>query len=131
MYNTAMRARLSVMDQDNEQDFLLWIKTMCKNLLKKWKSKKGLASDKFYFRPYIKGNAEFCNTELSDEDDSDDDVACDEVLTTAKEQQGRLLFIHQTALAIEVAFSVWPGTRVLRCHLQNHQIFLASIFYCG
>ena len=59
MYNTAMRARLSVMDQDNVQE-----------LIKKWKSKKGLASDKFYFRPYIKGSAEFRNTEeLSDEDE--------------------------------------------------------------
>ena len=68
MYNAAMRARLSVMDQDNVQE-----------LIKKWKSKKGLASDKFYFRPYIKGSPEFRNTELSDEDDSDDDVACDEL----------------------------------------------------
>ena len=81
-----MRARLSVMDQDNVQE-----------LIKKWKSKKGLASDKFYFHPYIKGIAEFRNTELSDEDDSDDDVACNEVITTAKEQQGRLLLVHQTA----------------------------------
>ena len=47
MYNAAMRARLSVMDQDNVQE-----------LIKKWKSKKGLASDKFYFRPYIKGSPE-------------------------------------------------------------------------
>ena len=86
MYNAAMRARLSVMDQDNVQE-----------LIKKWKSEKGSANDKFYFRPYIKGSAEFRNTELSDEDDSDDDVACDEVITTAKEPQGRLLFVHQTA----------------------------------
>ena len=54
MYNAAMRARLSVMDQDTVQE-----------LIKKWKFEKGSANDKFYFRPYIKGSAEFRNTELS------------------------------------------------------------------
>jgi hypothetical protein len=87
MYNAAMRARLSFMDQDNVQQ-----------LIQKWKDEKGSTNDRFFSRPYIEGSGEFRNTELSDEEDGDDDVALnDEVITTAKEQQGRLLFVHQTA----------------------------------
>ena len=87
MYNMAMRARLSFMDQDNVQQ-----------LTQKWKDEKGSTNDRFSPRPYIEGSGEFRNTEPSDEEDGDDDVALnDEVITTAKEQQGRLLFVHQTA----------------------------------
>lgn len=87
MYNAAMRARLSFMDQDNIE-----------RLIQKWKGEKSSSNDRFYFRPYVEGSGEYKNTELSDEEDSDDDAALnEEVITTAKEQQGRLLFIHQTA----------------------------------
>ena len=41
MYNAAMRARLSFMDQDNME-----------RLIEKWRSEKGSSSDRFYFRPY-------------------------------------------------------------------------------
>jgi hypothetical protein len=55
MYNAAMRARLSFMDQDN-----------IKLLVQKWKNEKKSSNDRFYFRPYIEGSGEYKNTELSD-----------------------------------------------------------------
>lgn len=87
MYNAAMRARLSFMDQDNVT-----------RLVEKWKCEKASSNDRFYFRPYVEGSGEFKNTDLQNEEDSDDDISLnEEVMTTAKEQKGRLLFIHQTA----------------------------------
>ena len=55
MYNAAMRARLSFMDQDN-----------IKLLVQKWKNEKKSSNGRFYFRPYIEGSGEYKNTELSD-----------------------------------------------------------------
>lgn len=88
MYNAAMRARLSCIDQDNVQ-----------KLIEKWKDENKSKNERFSFRPYVEGSAEFRNTDLSNEEDDDDDISFtdDEVVTSAKEQQGRLLFVHQTS----------------------------------
>ena len=85
MYNAAMRARLSFMDQDNIE-----------RLIQKWRNEKSSSNDRFHFRPYIEGSGVYKNTEFTDEENSDDEAAVEEVITTAEKQQERLLFVHQT-----------------------------------
>ena len=48
IYNAAMRARLSFMDEDNIE-----------RLIQKWKNEKTFRNDRFYFRPYVKGSGEY------------------------------------------------------------------------
>lgn len=58
------------------------------------------SGDKFYFRPYKEGSADFPTSTTDDDHDSDDCedmVEDEEIITKSKKQDGRLLFVHQTA----------------------------------
>ena len=71
------------------------------------------------------------NAPLLDDQDSDhdtEDCAGEDVITKARMQEGRLLFVH--SLAIKVAFSIWSGSCFLGCHLQNNQVLVTVILCC-
>ena len=121
MSNATMKSRLSVMDQDNIQ-----------HLINSWKNEKASANDKCFFHPYKEGSGENPeNAPFLDDQDSDhdtEDCAGEEVITKARMQEGRLLFVH--SLAIKVAFSIWSGSCFLGCHLQNNQVLVTVILCC-
>ena len=86
MYSVTMKSRLSVIDQDNVQE-----------MIELWKNETPRVTDKFFFCQYKEGSGE---DSMSEEDGRDSDNSEDEgeeVITKAKRQDGRLLFVHQTA----------------------------------
>ncbi len=86
MYCATIRARLSAMDQDN-----------VKLLGDSWRKER--PQDYFFYRPYTEGSEVELSTACTNEDESGDGTEwCgDEIITKAKKQEGRLLFINQTA----------------------------------
>ncbi len=88
MYNATIKSRLSAIDQDNVEE-----------MISLWKNEERRAGDKFYFRPYNEGSADVPTStdEDHDIDDCEDVIEDEQIVTKAKRQDGRLLFIHQTA----------------------------------
>jgi hypothetical protein len=90
MYNATIRSRLSAMDQDN-----------VRLLVDSWKKEN--TGDNFFYRPYAEGSeakADITSTSVEldqNESDKETDESNDEIITKAVKQEGRLLFIHQTA----------------------------------
>ncbi len=88
MYNATIKSRLSAIDQDNVEE-----------MISLWKNEERRAGDKFYLRPYNEGSADVPTStdEDHDIDDCEDVIEDEQIVTKAKRQDGRLLFIPQTA----------------------------------
>ncbi len=90
MYNATIRSRLSAMGQDN-----------VRLLVDSWKKEN--TGDNFFYRLYAEGSeakADITSTSVEldqNESDKETDESNDEIITKAVKQEGRLLFIHQTA----------------------------------
>ena len=81
MYNATIKSRLSMIDQDNVQQ-----------LADKWREQH--PNDKFYYRQYKEGSVESVPNGIdSDVEEGGEDN--EDIITKAKKQKERLLFIHQ------------------------------------
>ncbi|CAB3999988.1 Calcium-responsive transcription factor [Paramuricea clavata] len=92
MYNATIKSRLSMMDQDNVQQ-----------LADKWREQH--PNDKFYYRQYKEGSVESVPNSIdSDVEEGGEDN--EDIVTKAKKQKERLLFIHQAE---------WQSRLLLQC----------------
>ena len=73
MYNATINSRLSAIDQDNVEE-----------MIRQWKNEEHRSGDKFFFRPYKEGSADFatCATDEDHETDACEDMIEDEEIIT-------------------------------------------------
>ena len=120
MYNATIKSQLSTIDQDNVV-----------KMINQWENEDRRSGDKFYFRRYKEGSADFPTSTIDndhDSDDCEDMVEDEEIIMKSKKQDGRASFCSSNSMAVQVTCKIWTRLNISGCNLQDHEVFPTTVF---